>query len=66
MNSVQSAKQKLQESDWSVLPDVTTLVNKQDFVAYRANLRLIVINNLEFAVIPTEPVAVWSTTTQAE
>jgi hypothetical protein len=66
MNNVEIAKQKLQESDWSVLSDVnTTLVNKQDFIDYRAFLRIIVVYNVESAIIPAEPVAVWSTPTQA-
>jgi hypothetical protein len=44
MNSVEIAKVKLQESDWSVLPDVeATLLNKEAFVKYREALRIIVI-----------------------
>jgi hypothetical protein len=67
MNSVEIAKQKLQESDWSVLPDVqTTLENKQDFVNYRFYLRNIVVQNLTTSYIPAEPVAVWSTPAQVE
>jgi len=67
MNSVEISKQKLQESDWSVLPDVqTTLENKQDFVNYRFYLRNIVVQNLTTSYIPAEPVAVWSTPSQAE
>lgn len=63
MSNVEITKQKLQESDWSVLPDVaSTLVNKQDFIDYRALLRKIVIYELEFAIIPNEPVAIWQTT----
>jgi hypothetical protein len=64
MNSVEIAKQKLQETDWAVLPDVETrLTNKQDFVNYRAYLRNIVVQNLTFSNIPNEPVAVWSAPT---
>lgn len=60
MNSVEIAKQKLQESDWAVLSDVTTLENKQEFITYRERLRTIVIKNLEIAFIPETPVAVWT------
>jgi hypothetical protein len=67
MNSIDTAKQKLQETDWSVLPDVETrLANKQEFVYYRQALRNIIINNLVVCSIPTEPTAVWSTPPQAE
>jgi len=63
MNSVEIAKQKLQETDWTVLSDVdTALLNRQDFVVYRSALRKIAINNLIFATIPEEPEPVWSTT----
>lgn len=61
MDSVEIAKQKLQETDWSVLSDVDTrLVNKQDFIDYRAGLRNIVIQNVKFAIIGEEPVAIWA------
>lgn len=61
MDSVEIAKVKLQESDWSVLPDVaTTLVNKDDFVKYREALRIIVVKNLHNAFMPPEPIAVWA------
>ena len=62
MNSVEIAKVKLQESDWSVLPDVeATLLNKEAFVKYREALRIIVIQKKETSTMPPEPVAVWST-----
>lgn len=66
MDSVEIAKQKLQESDWSVLSDVdATLVNKNEFVKYREALRMIVVQELNCAVFPTEPVPVWSYPTAA-
>ena len=61
MNSIEIAKQKLQESDWSVLSDVTTLVNKEAFVKYREALRIIVVEKKETAFLPPEPAAIWST-----
>jgi hypothetical protein len=61
MDIVEIAKQKLQESDWSVLPDVETrLANKQDFVYYRQALRNIIINNFVVSSMPEEPKAVWT------
>ena len=58
------AKEKLQETDWSVLPDVN-LVNKQDFLDYRNSIRLALINenytfqfiNKPDAILSTIPVA---------
>lgn len=38
------AKEKLQETDWSVLPDVTNLINKQEFVDYRNSIRFALIH----------------------
>jgi len=65
--SISVLKQKLQESDWSVLPDVdTTLVNKDEFVKYREGLRMMLVQKLEYTVLPTEPTPVWSAPTQAE
>jgi hypothetical protein len=62
MNSVEIAKQKLQESDWSVLPDLQpTLLNQQEFIEYRYRLRNIVIYNTQFGSLPPEPTAVWAT-----
>lgn len=54
------AKQLLSESDWSTLPDVQTqLLNYQDFVNYRSQLRNLVINPVENPVFPSEPEARW-------
>ena len=67
MDSVEIAKQKLQESDWSVLSDVdATLVNKDEFVEYREALRMIVVQKLNCTVFPFEPTPVWSYPTAAE
>lgn len=54
------AKQLLSESDWSTLSDVQTqLLNYQDFVNYRSQLRSLVINPVENPVFPSEPEARW-------
>ena len=54
------AKQLLADSDWSTLPDVQTqLLNYQDFVNYRSQLRNLVINPVENPVFPSEPEARW-------
>lgn len=54
------AKQLLSESDWSTLPDVQTqLLNYQDFVNYRSQLRNLVINPVDNPVFPSEPEARW-------
>lgn len=54
-----SAKQKLKNSDWTVLSDVN-LANKSEWEAYRAALRLIARNpqegNLNW---PTKPQNIW-------
>lgn len=55
----QQAEQRLQDSDWTVLPDVN-LANKTDWETYRAALRAIARNpqdgNLNW---PTKPQNVW-------
>ena len=56
---VQTAKYLISQADWSVLPDVN-LANKNDFVAYRAELRSLIINPVADPVWPTEPQPVWS------
>jgi hypothetical protein len=54
------AKQLLSLSDWSTLPDVQAqLLNYQDFVTYRSQLRNLVINPVENPVFPSEPEARW-------
>lgn len=55
----QQAKQKLQESDWTVLSDVN-LANKSDWETYRAALRTIARNPQEGDINwPTKPQNVW-------
>jgi hypothetical protein len=55
------AKQLLANSDWSTLPDVQTqLLNYQDFVIYRSQLRNLVINPTEDPVFPIEPNPIWN------
>jgi hypothetical protein len=56
---VSQAKALLQASDWASLPDVN-LANKADFVAYRANLRNLVLNPVTNPNFGTEPTPVWS------
>jgi len=54
------AKQKLNRSDWAVLPDVS-LANKSEWEAYRAILRNIARNPQDGDVNwPTEPQSIWS------
>jgi hypothetical protein len=55
----QQAKRLLTESDWSALPDVG-LVNSEDFIAYRAQVRSLMIMPVEDPEWPTKPTAVWS------
>ena len=55
------AKQLLSESDWSTLPDVQTqLLNYQDFVNYRSQLRNLILNPVEEPIFPEEPQPIWS------
>jgi hypothetical protein len=56
----QKAEQLLQDSDWTVLPDVN-LANKAEWEAYRAALRSIARNPQEGELNwPTKPQNVWS------
>jgi hypothetical protein len=58
------AKEKLQETDFAVLPDVN-LINKQEFLNYRNSIRLALISenyNFQFinkpnAILSASPVA---------
>lgn len=52
------AKQQLEKTDYSVLPDVN-LNNKQDFVSYRNILRLQYFNP-NFTPFPIEPTPIWN------
>lgn len=56
----QKASELLADTDWTVLPDVTNLTNKDDFVAYRAALRAIAVNPTVDAVFPEKPNTVWA------
>jgi len=59
------AKEKLQETDFAVLPDVN-VVNKQEFISYRYSIRVALITenfNFQFsdkphAILSTDPVSV--------
>jgi hypothetical protein len=56
----QRAEQQLQDSDWTVLPDVN-LANKSEWETYRAALRSIARNPQEGNVNwPTKPQNVWA------
>ena len=52
------AKLLIAKSDWSVLPDVG-ISNGAEFVAYRATLRELIKNPVEFPDFPTEPQPIW-------
>lgn len=54
-----NAKFKIEQVDWSVLPDVN-LSNKNEFVVYRAALRNLILNPVADPVWPTEPTPIWS------
>jgi Phage tail assembly chaperone protein len=54
------AMQLLTETDWTQMPDVD-LVNKADFTAYRAELRVIALNPpVEVTEWPEKPEEIWS------
>jgi hypothetical protein len=53
------AKQRLANTDWSVLPDVV-VKNKLEFETYRSQIRELVLNPVADPVWPTEPQPVWS------
>ena len=54
------ASRLLAETDWVVLPDVTTLTNKDVFVTYRKALRDIAVNPTVDAVFPEKPDTIWA------
>ena len=61
------AAQLLQQTDWTVMPDVADplqsnpyLTNQAEFVAYRSKLRSIAVNPTITVVFPTMPNEVWS------
>lgn len=53
------AKSSLFNSDWVLLPDVQ-LINKAEWLDYRAKLRTIAINPILNADIPEKPEVLWS------
>jgi hypothetical protein len=53
------AKQRLADTDWSVLPDVV-VKNKLEFETYRSQIRALVLNPVAEPSWPTEPQPVWS------
>lgn len=57
-NCKNQAKQKIANSDWSVLPDVK-ISNKLDFENYRTILRNYILNPVENPVFPEEPNPIW-------
>lgn len=57
-NCKNEAKQKISNSDWSVLPDVK-ISNKSEFENYRAILRNYILNPVEDPSWPQEPDPIW-------
>ena len=53
------AKQRLADTDWSVLPDVV-VKNKLEFETYRSTVRALMLNPVASPVWPVEPQPVWS------
>ena len=58
-NCKNTAKQKIENCDWSVLADVN-LANKQEFINYRSILRNYILNPVENPNWPDEPDPIWS------
>ena len=57
-----TAKQLLQETDYSELPDVKVLLlNSAEFTTYRAQIRDLYLNPVTSPVWPTAPKAQWAT-----
>lgn len=61
------AAQLLQQTDWTVMPDVADpiqsnpyLTNQAEFIAYRNQLRGIAVNPTVTVVFPTIPLEIWS------
>lgn len=56
-----TASGKLAETDWAVLPDVTNLLNKDEYVKYREEIRKYVFEPVAGEIIwPNKPKAKWS------
>lgn len=59
---VAEAKARLENTDYSQLPDVdAALINAADFATYRAQVRALLLNPVVNPSWPTEPKAVWNT-----
>lgn len=58
-NCKNTAKQKIENCDWSVLSDVK-ISNKSEFENYRAILRNYILNPVEDPIFPVEPNPIWS------
>lgn len=60
------ASELLQETDWSVVPDVANqdatprLANQADFVSWRNQIRALVAAPVENPIFPEKPKAVWA------
>ena len=54
----EKAKELIAAVDWSQYPDVH-LVNKDEFTAYRAVIRQLILNPVANPVFPSEPKPVW-------
>jgi hypothetical protein len=52
-------KEQLSNTDYAVLEDVK-LINKDEFISYRARLRSLYLNPILTASIPEEPQAKWT------
>ena len=52
------AKRRIAAVDWAMLTDVG-ISNEAEFVSYRATLRELIKNPVEFPDFPTEPQPVW-------
>lgn len=63
----QQANELLSASDWTAIPSVGDplqsnpyLINQEEFIAWRSQVRAIALNPSYNSVIPTEPTEVWS------
>lgn len=54
------AKQLIAQTDWSQLPDRSSMIkNLQDFISYRDKLLELILNPVENPVFPDEPEPIW-------
>lgn len=54
-----TAKELIAKTDWIFLPDVN-LANKNEFLAYREQLRELIQTPIANPIWPTEPDAIWA------